>query len=66
MENNALRRLKLRLLLCLEVVSFGDVGKMITQRYSLEEAGKAFEALKSGRDEEGRYVIKAMVGSVPE
>lgn len=44
----------------------GDVGKMITQRYPLEEAGKAFEALKNGRDEEGRYVIKAMVGSVPE
>lgn len=44
----------------------GDVGKMITQRYPLHEAGKAFEALKKGRDEEGNYVIKAMVGSVPE
>lgn len=44
----------------------GDVGQMITQRYTLEDAAKAFEALKKGKDENGNYVIKAMVGSVPE
>lgn len=44
----------------------GDVAAMITQRYPLEQAGKAFEALQKGRDEDGNFVIKAMVGSVPE
>jgi len=42
----------------------GDVSKMITQRYPLEKAVEAFETLKRGRDENGKTVIKVMVGNL--
>jgi L-iditol 2-dehydrogenase len=41
----------------------GDVGKMVTQRYSLERAGEAFEAVKAGKDKDGKPVIKVVVGA---
>ncbi|KLT42399.1 xylitol dehydrogenase, partial [Cutaneotrichosporon oleaginosum] len=41
----------------------GDVGKMVTQRYPLERASEAFEAVKAGRDAEGKAVIKVVVGT---
>ncbi|ORY30364.1 putative xylitol dehydrogenase [Naematelia encephala] len=42
----------------------GDVGKMVTHRYPLENAAEAFEDLKRGRDKEGRTIIKPMVGNL--
>lgn len=42
----------------------GDVGKMVTQRYPLEQASEAFEDMKRGKDKEGRTVIKPMVGNL--
>lgn len=42
----------------------GDVGKMITQRYPLEQAVQAFETIKRGKDENGNPVIKVMVGNL--
>lgn len=42
----------------------GDVGKMVTQRYPLDRAVDAFEAVKRGRDDQGKPVIKVMVGNL--
>jgi L-iditol 2-dehydrogenase len=42
----------------------GDVGKMVTQRYKLEDAGKAFEDMKRGKDVDGNVVVKVMVGDL--
>jgi hypothetical protein len=36
---------------------------MVTQRYSLERAGEAFEAVKAGKDKDGKPVIKVVVGA---
>ncbi|BEI86581.1 hypothetical protein CcaverHIS002_0608680 [Cutaneotrichosporon cavernicola] len=41
----------------------GDVAKMVTHRYPLDRAGEAFEAVKAGRDAEGKAVIKVVVGT---
>jgi L-iditol 2-dehydrogenase len=50
----------------LSLLSSGTLGpgiaKMVTQRYSLEDAYKAFEDLSRGKDEKGEMVIKCMVG----
>ena len=40
----------------------GDVSKMISHRYTLENALEAFEDLKRGKDKNGKTVIKPMVG----
>jgi len=42
----------------------GDVSKMVSQRYPLEQAEQAFEDLKRGRDKDGNPVIKPMVGNL--
>ncbi|ORX33925.1 putative xylitol dehydrogenase [Kockovaella imperatae] len=42
----------------------GDVSKMITHRYSLENAVEAFEDLRRGKDKNGKTVIKPMIGVV--
>lgn len=39
------------------------VERMVTQRFPLEEAGKAFELLTQGKDEKGGLVVKVMVGT---
>ena len=40
----------------------GDVGKMITHRYTLDNAVEAFEDLRRGKDKNGKTVIKPMIG----
>ena len=40
----------------------GSVESIITHRFPLGETAKAFEMLSRGRDEQGRMVIKIMVG----
>ena len=42
----------------------GDVGKMISQSYPLDQAVQAFEDMKRGRDKDGKPVIKPMVGNL--
>ncbi|KIR26440.1 xylitol dehydrogenase [Cryptococcus deuterogattii 99/473] len=42
----------------------GDVSKMASHYYSLDQAVEAFEDLKRGRDKDGRTVIKPMVGNL--
>lgn len=42
----------------------GDVGRMVTQTYPLEQAVEAFEDVRRGRDKNGKPVIKVMVGNV--
>lgn len=42
----------------------GDVGKMVTQRYPLEQAEEAFQDMKRGKDKDGNTVIKPMVGNL--
>lgn len=39
-----------------------NVEKIITHRFPLEQTARAFELLARGRDEEGRMVIKIMIG----
>ncbi|CAE6462737.1 unnamed protein product [Rhizoctonia solani] len=39
------------------------VERMVTQRFPLEEAGKAFELLTQGKDKNGGLVVKVMVGT---
>jgi L-iditol 2-dehydrogenase len=39
------------------------VERMVTQRFPLEEAGKAFELLMQGKDKSGGLVVKVMVGT---
>lgn len=39
-----------------------NVEKIITHRFGLEESARAFELLARGRDEEGRMVLKVMIG----
>ncbi|CED83274.1 Sorbitol dehydrogenase [Phaffia rhodozyma] len=50
----------------LSLLASGRLGpgieKMVTQRYPLEKAALAFEAVAKGRDENGNGVIKTMVG----
>ncbi|KAF7305982.1 GroES-like protein [Mycena chlorophos] len=49
----------------LELLSSGKLGavhKLITHRFSLSETQKAFELLSRGRDEDGRMVLKVIVG----
>lgn len=41
----------------------GDVGKMVTQKYPLDQAVQAFEDVRRGRDKDGKPVIKVMVGN---
>ena len=40
----------------------GPVEKMVTQRYPLEKAEEAFQAIQKGKDEQGNMVVKVMVG----
>ncbi|KAK8847444.1 hypothetical protein IAR55_005302 [Kwoniella newhampshirensis] len=42
----------------------GDVSKMASHYYSLEDAEVAFEDLKRGKDKNGKTVIKPMVGNL--
>ncbi|TYJ56917.1 hypothetical protein B9479_002362 [Cryptococcus floricola] len=42
----------------------GDVSKMASHYYALEDAEVAFEDLKRGKDKNGRTVIKPMVGNL--
>ena len=42
----------------------GDVSKMITHRYTLENAVQGFEDLRRGRDSNGKTVIKPMIGAL--
>ena len=39
------------------------VSKLVTHRYKLEDAEKAFDILSRGEDETGSLVLKVMVGS---
>ncbi|CUA77580.1 hypothetical protein RSOLAG22IIIB_02597 [Rhizoctonia solani] len=39
------------------------VERMVTQRFPLEQAGKAFELLMQGKDKNGGLVVKVMVGT---
>jgi L-iditol 2-dehydrogenase len=39
------------------------VERMVTQRFPLEDAAKAFELLCQGKDEKGGLVVKVMVGT---
>lgn len=41
----------------------GEVSKMVTHRYPLDRAVEAFEAVKGGRDADGKPVIKVVVGN---
>ena len=40
-----------------------NIEQIITHRFPLEDTARAFELLARGRDEEGRMVLKVMVGS---
>jgi L-iditol 2-dehydrogenase len=40
----------------------GNVEKLVTHRYKLQDTKKAFETLDRGMDEDGRLVLKVMVG----
>jgi L-iditol 2-dehydrogenase len=40
----------------------GNIEKLVTHRYKLQDAKKAFETLERGVDENGRLVLKVMVG----
>ncbi|KAG8957538.1 hypothetical protein FRC03_010044, partial [Tulasnella sp. 419] len=42
------------------------VGKIVTTRYPLKRAKDAFETLMRGQDENGRMVVKVMVGNYDE
>lgn len=42
----------------------GDVSKMISQRYPLEQANEAFEDMRRGKDKDGKTVIKPVVGNL--
>ena len=39
-----------------------NVEKIITHRFPLEQSARAFELLAKGRDEEGKMVLKVMIG----
>ena len=39
-----------------------NIEKIITHRFPLEESAKAFELLAKGKDDEGRMVLKVMIG----
>lgn len=39
-----------------------DIGKLVTNRYSVAKANEAFETLARGKNEDGSLVIKIMVG----
>ncbi|KAJ7204713.1 GroES-like protein [Mycena pura] len=43
--------------------SLGPVRKLVTHRFRLEESAKAFELLARGRDDEGRMVLKVVIGN---
>lgn len=50
----------------LELLSSGkldNVEKLVTHRFSLNDTKKAFDVLDKGVDEEGRTVLKIMVGN---
>lgn len=40
-----------------------NVESIITHRFPLEDSARAFELLAKGRDEQGRMVLKVMIGS---
>ncbi|WVN89411.1 uncharacterized protein L203_104634 [Cryptococcus depauperatus CBS 7841] len=42
----------------------GDVSRMASHYYSLDNAEQAFEDLKQGKDKDGKIVIKPMVGNL--
>ncbi|KAJ7064955.1 GroES-like protein [Mycena amicta] len=42
--------------------TLGPVNKLITHRFKLDDTKKAFELLARGRDDEGRMVLKVVVG----
>ncbi|KAJ7072009.1 GroES-like protein [Mycena amicta] len=46
--------------------SLGPISKLVTHRFRLEDSKKAFELLARGRDEEGRMVLKVVVGPDPD
>ena len=39
-----------------------DVSCLITHRFPLEESARAFDLLAKGKDEQGRMVLKVMIG----
>ena len=39
-----------------------NVDKIITHRFPLEESARAFDLLSKGKDEQGRMVLKVMIG----
>jgi L-iditol 2-dehydrogenase len=41
-----------------------NVEKLITHRFPLSETAHAFELLAQGKDEEGKMVLKIMIGSL--
>ena len=40
-----------------------NIEKIITHRFPLKDAARAFELLQRGRDDEGNMVLKVMVGA---
>ena len=40
-----------------------NIDKLITHRFALQDAAAAFELLAKGRDDEGKMVLKVMVGA---
>ena len=55
--------------MALELLGSGklpNIEKIITHRFPLEESKRAFELLAKGRDEEGRMVLKVMIGPSEE
>ena len=42
-----------------------NITNIITHRFPLEESAKAFELLAKGRDDDGRMVLKIMIGPSP-
>lgn len=40
-----------------------NIDKLVTHRFPLEQAQRAFELMSTGQDEHGNMVIKVMVGS---
>lgn len=41
----------------------GDVEKLITHRFKLEDTASAFDLLSRGQDDQGNMVLKVMIGS---
>ncbi|KAF7321885.1 PKS-ER domain-containing protein [Mycena kentingensis (nom. inval.)] len=45
--------------------TLGAVRRLVTHRFGLDDAQKAFELMAKGRDEDGRMVLKVVIGPGP-